>query len=48
MSIRDRISFTHSALTIEDFCGFDKRTHWWMQYPGDLKIGDIFGYVKRK
>lgn len=48
MSIQDRVSFTHSALTIEDFCGLNKRIHWFLQYPGILKSGDIFGHIKRK
>ena len=41
MSIRDRISFTHSALTVLDFCGHRQRGGWWMQYPGDLKMDDL-------
>lgn len=48
MSIRDRVSFTHSALTIDDFCGLNERTQWFLQYTGILKRGDIFGHIKRK
>ena len=47
MSIRDRINFTHSALTVLDFCGDRQRGGWWMQYPGYLKVGSASEYIKR-
>lgn len=47
MNIKDRINFTHSALTVGGFCGYMQRGGWWMQHPGDIKIFGIFYYIKR-
>lgn len=48
MNIKDRINFTHSALTGGKFCGDMQRREWWMQYPGDLKVGEVIEHIKRK
>lgn len=48
MSIRDRINYTHSALNVFDFCGHRQRGIWWLQHPGDVEVGSISEYIKRR
>jgi len=48
MNIKDRIAYTHSALSINGFCGFEERGGWHLQFQGDLERGGVFSHIKRK
>ncbi len=48
MTMRDTVNYTHSAVEVSNFCGFNKRGYWWLQYPGPIERGEVRDYIKRR